>query len=187
MLDFSSPLHNLLFAAGVASHASRIQPSPVEIRIRLQSQPPGDTSDLPVTIILVFHFSIDFASISKPVNILPFISAEAQRRFLSFIFPHPQTMETFEGETDIRYFFSCLRPASALPESIEASFLQPRDLKVQLLPFQRRSLFFLLQSEGYTLDSSGRVIQLADTNDSPFWEYLDVHLDVYVQAILQCL
>ncbi|KAF9520464.1 hypothetical protein BS47DRAFT_633987 [Hydnum rufescens UP504] len=46
-------------------------------------------------------------------------------------------------------FFRCLKPAPALPPSISDNLLQPQGLKLTLLPFQRKSVFWMLGREGH--------------------------------------
>lgn len=180
-LDFSESLYNLLYAAGVMAHSGHLQLEPVDIKLRLHSQPVHTRSTLPVFITLEFRASLDLNFITNPIDSLPHISSEAQRRLLSFIFPQPPNPAGDHQETDIRYFFSCLSPAPALPDEVREEFLQHPNLQVQLLPFQRRSLYFLLEAEGYTLNSEGHVVALPGGSKlSPLWEPIDIPQEMCV-------
>lgn len=163
---------NLLFAACVAHSTGRFYLAPVDIGARLDdSQDDSETGKLPVCITLTFRLFINPANLFEPVgNISPFL-AEAQRRILSYVLPQPTPVEGYPGETNIRYFFSCLSPAPPIPQSVNQDALQPRDLQVQLFPFQKRSVHFLLQAEGMTIGSHGEAIQLEPMkNRGLLWE-----------------
>jgi len=174
-LDFPAPLHNLLYAMGIAHGTSRFFLAPVEISARLDdSQRPSEIAKLPVCIALTFNVFINLASIFEPVRDIGLSSAEAQRRILSYVLLPPQFVEEYPGETNIRYFFSCLSPAPSVPLTVNTDALQPRHLQVQLFPFQKRSVLFMLQSEGVTIGSHGEVVPLQPKqNQCPLWEPID--------------
>lgn len=185
--DFSESLCNLLYAAGVMAHSGHLRLEPVDIKLRSHSQPVHSRSTLPVSITLEFRASLDPTSITNPIQKLPHISAEAQRRLLSFIFPTPPKGAGDYNETDIRYFFSCLSPAPALPDEFREDCLQHPNLQVQLLPFQRRSLYFLLEAEGCTLSSEGDIVaRPGGPKVSPLWEPVEIPHETYVGQPLLC-
>ncbi|KAG8798985.1 hypothetical protein FRC16_006130 [Serendipita sp. 398] len=68
-------------------------------------------------------------------------------------------------------FISHLQPSPALPSLALDKYLQPKALQCQLLPFQRRTLFWMLNREGLTISPRGQVQELSETGaPSPFWE-----------------
>ncbi|KAF8576626.1 hypothetical protein K439DRAFT_1366726 [Ramaria rubella] len=86
---------------------------------------------------------------------------ENQRRFLSHVFcSHTDTQDnaTQEGEeTSIRHFYSILQPAPPLFSSVVHDVLQPEGLRATLLPFQRRSVKWLLEREFKIIGVDGRI------------------------------
>jgi hypothetical protein len=175
VLDFPAPMRNLLFAAGIAHSTGRFHLAPVDISVRLDDSDHSETGKLPVCIIFTFRLFINLANIFEPVENIAPAPAEAQRRILSYVLPQPKLVEGYPGETNIGYFFSCLSPAPPIPRSVNQDALQPRHLQVQLFPFQKRSVHFILQAEGMTIGSKGEVIMLEPKqNQCPLWERIDI-------------
>lgn len=168
-------MHNLLFATGVAHATGRFFLAPIEISARLDdSQTHSAVGKLPVCIALTFSVSINLANIFEPIGNIDPYAAEAQRRILSHVLPRPEPVEGYPGETNIRFFFSCLSPAPPIPRTIDQNALQPHHLQVQLFPFQKRSVHFMLQSEGMTIGHHGEIIPLEQIPiRSPLWEPID--------------
>ena len=101
---------------------------------------------------------------------------EAQRRLTIHLFP-PQSSfpASYHGQTDIPFLFSILRPAPALPSPKAYDTLQPESLRPTLLPFQRRSVGWMLTREGKAITSSGDVVAQTDIDEDQrplplFWE-----------------
>jgi E3 ubiquitin-protein ligase SHPRH len=86
---------------------------------------------------------------------------DAQRRLLSLLFPSsPRDMPTVPhqsdtGSTNIPFLYSILTAAPRL-RSEEA--MQPDALLPTLLPFQRRSVGWMLEREGKTINSGGEIV-----------------------------
>lgn len=75
---------------------------------------------------------------------------------------------------NIPFFYSILAPAPALSSADIAEVIQPTELLPTLLPFQRRSLGWLLGREGKTISSTGQVISKEDDSEYTFWQRVDV-------------
>ena len=88
---------------------------------------------------------------------------EAQRRLFIVLFP-PQSPvpNTFHGNTDIPFLFSILQPAPALPSNEAYDALQPESLLPTLLPFQRRTVAWMMDREGKTVTANGDIIPVSD-------------------------
>lgn len=80
---------------------------------------------------------------------------DLQRRFLSVLYPLAGTTDA--DMTDTPSLYSILVPAPRLPLFID-KFLQPVVLLPDLLPFQRRSVGWMLEREGKLVNSQGEVI-----------------------------
>lgn len=78
------------------------------------------------------------------------------------------------GDVTIPFFLSILRPAPALPCDIVSETLQPDALNSTLLPFQRRTVFWMLNREGKWPTPDGTLVSLCessgDTSLPPLWE-----------------
>lgn len=105
------------------------------------------------------------------------IIRDAQRRLMIDMFPLPSSAQ-FVKPT-VTKFISSLKPAPDLPTQISTNNIQPRDLIAQLLPFQARSVFWMLQQEGFTIDTkTGKVVPLHDETRMPLcWERVVVKSD----------
>ncbi|KAF4586100.1 hypothetical protein EYR38_010373 [Pleurotus pulmonarius] len=78
---------------------------------------------------------------------------EALRRVHNYLY----TPEADLGTVDIPFFYSTLKPA---PFTDVEDRVQPQALVPKLLPFQRRSVAWLLAREGVTLNPQGEIIPL---------------------------
>lgn len=108
---------------------------------------------------------------------------EAQRRLVLHLFP-PQTLipSSYHGSTDIPFLFSILRPAPALPSPEAYNALQPDTLLPTLLPFQRRSVAWMLEREGNVVTASGAIVPQSELSldEQPlplFWDRFPVSVE----------
>jgi SNF2 family DNA or RNA helicase len=93
---------------------------------------------------------------------------DAQRRLLHYIYPSNLPDVHAENGPDIPFFYSVLGPADQEvfgPKSVD---LQPPALLPTLLPFQRRSVAWLLEREGMTMGDEGDVVP-KKTDPFSFW------------------
>ncbi|KAK0216540.1 SNF2 family N-terminal domain-containing protein [Armillaria nabsnona] len=95
-----------------------------------------------------------------------------RRQLLRFAYAKP-TPSTFQGLVSIPFFYSILGPAPTLPSECAIEAVQPEELLPTLLPFQRRSVAWLLEREGKTITSSGDIIPKTKTSEYSFWETLE--------------
>lgn len=130
---------------------------------------------LPITLRITLDFSLVIPICFKPLDVRarPIIEEEAQRRVLIFLSGSDLAKpENYIGSTNMRFFLSCLQPAPVLT-SVEAyNAVQPKELRAQLLPFQRRSVAWLLSREGKVVTQNGDIKLLTpDSSTLPlFWE-----------------
>jgi E3 ubiquitin-protein ligase SHPRH len=108
---------------------------------------------------------------------------KARRSLLDLAFPPPSLPQTlspsFHGRIDVPFLYAIAQPASAiLQEPIDKS-LQPQALLPTLLPFQRRTISWMLSREGKALDSSGELISMVvDPTELPvLWQRVIVQRD----------
>ncbi|KAG1816837.1 SNF2 family N-terminal domain-containing protein [Suillus subaureus] len=74
------------------------------------------------------------------------------------------------GDASIPFFYSILRPAPALSQGVTYESLQPEGLLPVLLPFQRRSVQWMLLHEGKTITQEGGSRFLMP----PFWDKISL-------------
>lgn len=98
---------------------------------------------------------------------------EAQRRMCTYVFgPGEPRPAGYAKRTNMQFFLSCLKPAPTRSTPIADLSAQPEKLRAQLLPFQRRSVAWLLEREGKLIDDNGRVhnAELGVQGFPLFWE-----------------
>ena len=84
---------------------------------------------------------------------------KARRGLLHLAFPLslPETLSiSFQGRIDVPFLYAVVQPAKAPHESVD-KFLQPQALLPQLLPFQRRTVGWMLSREGKAFGPTGEL------------------------------
>lgn len=111
---------------------------------------------------------------------------DAQRRLVSFLFPpsfsttQNVTATSDTGSTDIPFLYSILTSAPNLRSSMAEQSLQPKGLLPTLLPFQRRSVGWMLEREGMAVNSNGLIVPCSSVSDSLnsslplFWDKIEL-------------
>ncbi|KAF7317918.1 SNF2 family helicase [Mycena kentingensis (nom. inval.)] len=113
---------------------------------------PGEASEqLPFILRVTVSVAFLPALFHEPVNVKRQLNLieDWQRRVLQYAHPDPR-LSSSESVTNVSFFYSALRPA---PPIVDPASMQPDDLRVDLLPFQRRSVAWLLQREGVSQDA----------------------------------
>jgi hypothetical protein len=123
--------------------------------------------------ILPFHLVVDvILSFHLPAIFQPSISSRkaqdrvkietARRGLLDLAFPPPSLPETlassFQGRIDVPFLYSVAQPARAIQQEVMDKFLQPPTLLPTLLPFQKRTVMWMLGREGKSFGPSGDLI-----------------------------
>ena len=93
----------------------------------------------------------------------------SKRRLLHHLY-FPSSDSESETVINIPFFYSCLKPAPLLPSKRAENAMQPRGLIPQLLPFQRRSVSWLLQREGRAVTATGKIVPSTEFKDHSFWD-----------------
>ena len=148
--------------------------------VPLQPDQVDDKDVFPLQLHLVVTVSL-----MRPTIFQPIISNsktqsaevdEAQRRLLSYLFPQDSLApESFHGNIDISLLYSILKPAPRLRPSLDKP-VQPTDLVPTLLPFQLRSVAWMLHQENKELSEGGEVIPRnhSDSDLPLFWQRVNV-------------
>lgn len=120
----------------------------------------------------IFVIAIEIRStlhlLDQPGN-LTAITSEAQRRVLHELFPRFSDKE--QHRITVPAFITSLKPAPSLPTPALSQYIQPKGLTCQLLPFQQRSVFWMLNREGFTVSNKGEITPTSSTFVPPYlWE-----------------
>lgn len=134
-----------------------------------------DEHELPFRLEVVSDLSIILPSVFEPPPKRQALEVQdAQRRILDALYPSPvRTPEPYGGVINIPYFYSILCPAPPLRSPSLREVMQPDELKPTLLPFQRRSVAWLLDREGKFMSPDGEIIPKAESSDFTLWEKIE--------------
>jgi len=179
--DFASQtVGDLMQAAYILKLADR---ATMEGHLKLILLPPGDSGDaqhtLPFRLQLETHISLITPSIFQPIppNRIKKKIAEiedAQRRFLVHLYPvNAPTPISFDGVINVPFFYSILGPAPPLQSKLAQDAMQPDELLPCLLPFQRRSVAWMLDREGLTVTATGEIVPKATVTEFNFWDKIE--------------
>jgi hypothetical protein len=141
------------------------------------SDPEGSPEDvLPLKVSIVLEGSLLFPEITHiPKSVTRRGYCDAWNALIKHLFPPPPVdFPNYRGETDIAFLYSILEPAPPLPSHISPADVQPKALLPSLLPFQRRSVIWMLQCEGKTLDEKGQVVPFVPGYYPLFWENVEL-------------
>lgn len=170
------PMRDPLFACSVLQDAGRAQLS-AEMAVRVEQA--VNDSVLSLGITLDISVSLIFPTISEPTlyatKIATSEAEEAQRRAMHYIFPPQVQQSAPQSHMDVASLYATLGPAPQLnPPSLQANY-QPYQLLPTLLPFQRRSVAWLLSREGKAINDSLDVVDRNVDAELPlFWQKVPV-------------
>lgn len=176
--DFSSKLvEDLLLACHFLRLLRRVT---IEGRLKLIVLPCDWSQEVPedLPFQLVIQVNISF--------VLPFIFQpcpprtpkrkaslveQSKRRLLHHLY-FPSSTSGSDTVTNIPFFYSCLKPAPLPPSKRIENAAQPKQLVPKLLPFQRRSVAWLLSREGLAVPSAGKIVPSTTFNEFTFWDQI---------------
>lgn len=147
--------------------------------VRLQPTPDPDHSPehaLPLKISIELEGSLHFPQIAHPSkNLFTKNYHDAWDALIRHLFPPRLTdFPSYHGETDITFLYSSLEPAPSLPSAVSPEYLQPKALLPSLLPFQRRSVLWMLNRERKTLNKKGKTVSFTPDYLPLFWEAFQI-------------
>lgn len=94
--------------------------------------------------------------------------------------PLPETLSTsFRGGIDVPFLYAVVQPARELLHESMDKFLQPQALLPRLLPFQRRTVCWMLSREGKAFGPNGELTPMAiDAAELPvLWRRVTIQRD----------
>lgn len=132
-----------------------------------------DNQELPFELQLEVVVSLCLPSLFEPLSRkLPkkraaFIEG-CQSRLYHFLYGQPSGQNL--DNIDIPYFYSILTSAPPMRSRLADDAMQPDALLPSLLPFQRRSVAWLLRREGKDVMSDGAIVSSSDDAEYSFWD-----------------
>lgn len=166
--DYSpSEMHNdMLMAFSILGHMGRVT---VQTRLRLIVLPLSvydpSSREFPFRLQVDMTASLVTPTIYEPMSFQGYTKRDvaeredAQRRFLSLVYPQPgpSFTTTDVNTTNLPFLYSILVSAPRLSFLLD-QHMQPDALLPTLLPFQRRSVGWMLERENKIVDPKGAVI-----------------------------
>ncbi|KAJ7074914.1 SNF2 family N-terminal domain-containing protein [Mycena belliarum] len=183
-LDFESlgifqshgrPSHDIMLACANLQESGRVA---INGHLTLVALPPCDDPER-FPFSLQVQIDISFTpSIYEPLRVFrnskSSVEEDAQRRLLQYLYPDGTLMSDSDTVTNISFFYSILRPAPPPSSPAADRAMQPAALLPTLLPFQRRSVAWLLGREGKMVTQKGQIIDKpSDSKELSFWERVD--------------
>ena len=148
----------------------------VEASLRLVVLPLDDSGDplpfalrLEFIVSLVLPLALDPAPLSRRAQVLA--REDAQRRLLRATYLSQDiTSLTVNDAVTISKLYPILGSAPPLPSERAIKALQPKSLIPTLLPFQRRSVAWMLEKEGMVVNEEGLIVPLKLSGNFSFWK-----------------
>ncbi|KAI0321149.1 SNF2 family N-terminal domain-containing protein [Amylostereum chailletii] len=133
-----------------------------------------------VHITLSFFTPRIFEPISPDLKRAAVVAQEARDHLLQLAFPTPNLSPSlepsFHGRIDIPFFYAAVHGAPAPDSQMSQEAAQPDELVPTLLPFQRRSVIWMLSREGKSISQHGKITDSVKDSMSlpPLWERVTV-------------
>ena len=148
----------------------------VDASLKLVVLPPGVFENhlpfalqLEFVVSLVLPFALDPTPLSRRAQVLA--REDAQRRLLRATYLSQDiTSLAVNDEVTVSKLYSNLGSAPPLPSERANKALQPASLVPTLLPFQRRSVAWMLEKEGLVVNEEGLIVPRKLSDNFSFWK-----------------
>jgi len=144
----------IIFPEGSHSNNNSELPFEVQLQIAVSMDDPSS-----------FNF-LDRRMSKKQADIV----REHQRNLCYFLYGRTSDSENIPHNIDIPFFYSILTSAPQAISQLADAAMQPDALLPTLLPYQRRSVAWLLSREGKEVSPEGFIVPRRDEADYSFWE-----------------
>ena len=177
--DILSPLSaDLHIASQMLQSVGRAR---VEANLAIKIHPDEYSSPkLPFSLFLTLSVFLNIPAIFQPIlQPIPHKQSkqtihaleDAQRRVMRAACLPDEVVADFANDpVTVSTFYSIMRPASPLPSTAAADAMQPDLLQPTLLPFQVRSVAWLLEKEGMSVTTDGSVSPRTSPSSFSFWQ-----------------
>jgi E3 ubiquitin-protein ligase SHPRH len=171
--DLSASASDLLQACRTLQSIGQIR---LRASLRLMVHPQDSTSTSFPTFSLFIDIDIALDVDAVLRNIMPnklkttVVAVEDARRrlFRAAFMPQAVASDDVNDPVTVSSFYSILCPAPPLSSTSLELSIQPEGLLPSLLPFQRRSVAWLLEREGMAFSPEGTLVQ-SSTKEYSFW------------------
>ena len=124
---------------------------------------------LEFVVSLVLPLALDPSPLSRRAQVLA--REDAQRRLLRATYLSQDIISmTVNEEVTVSKLYSTLGSAPPLPSESAYKALQPASLVPTLLPFQRRSVAWMLEKEGMVVNEEGLIVPQKLSDNFSFWK-----------------
>jgi E3 ubiquitin-protein ligase SHPRH len=124
---------------------------------------------LDLVVSLVLPLALDPTPLSRRAQVLA--REDAQRRLLHATYLSQDiTSLAVNDEVTVSTLYSILGSAPPLPSEAANNAMQPESLIPTLLPFQRRSVAWMLEKEAMVVTDEGLIIPQIVSNNFSFWK-----------------
>ena len=176
--DFRSPQAADILSAIQILQAHRRASVTANLRIRVYPQDdellsmPNFSLELEFVASIVLPTSLEPVVHKKGMLKKDFVALEdSQRRlFRAAYLPEDIISTDVNDPITVSTFYSIMGSAPPLPSQQAVDALQPEDLLPTLLPFQRRSVAWLLEKEGMSITAEGTIVPRENSSSFSFWE-----------------
>ncbi|KAF9261015.1 hypothetical protein L218DRAFT_981084 [Marasmius fiardii PR-910] len=169
-----NPDNDLLYAIVMLQQEGRIT---ISSFAKLVVLPQQETSEVPfslqIDLKVSFLVPIAFEPSSASLKMKRTLVGDAQRRFLHFLYPPLPPPASFKGSNNVAFYYSAMGPAPGLPSKDAEAAMQPKGLLPTLLPFQRRTVGWLLEREGMGVSADGTVRTRETPKEFDFWHRVE--------------
>jgi E3 ubiquitin-protein ligase SHPRH len=127
------------------------------------------TLQLEFVVSLVLPLALDPAPLSRRAQVLA--REDARRRLLRATYLSQDiTSLAVNEEVTVSKLYSSLGSAPPLPSERANKAMQPASLVPTLLPFQRRSVAWMLEKEGMVVNEEGLIVPQKSSDNFSFWK-----------------
>ena len=124
---------------------------------------------LEFVVSLVLPLALDPTPLSRRAQVLA--REDAQRRLLRATYLSKDiTSLAVNDEVTVSKLYSMLGSAPPLPSEGANKAMQPASLVPTLLPFQRRSVAWMLEKEGMVVNEEGLIVPQKSSDNFSFWQ-----------------
>jgi len=130
---------------------------------------------LEFTVSLVLPAALDYTVRKNTIRKTVVALEDARRRLFVAAFTDGNIVSSMVNQPiSVSSFYNILGPGPALESNAELAALQPEGLKPTLLPFQCRSVGWLLEREGMAIMPDGSTVQRDSPHTFSFWKQVQV-------------
>ena len=167
----SDPVEDLLMACHIMRLFRR---TTVQGHMKIVVHPSTMSKKVPLRLVIELQASIIVPFIFEPGPLgtsrkMAKRFEQSKNQLLRYIY-RPSLQHGSDAVVNIPFFYSNLRPAPLLLSKRAENAMQPKELIPRLLPFQCRSVAWLLHREGMSVTAEGKIVPSVNFQEYSFWD-----------------